>query len=47
MMNFMMLASVLGSVMAIVGASIKIVTILELVPKIKTTGGRELTSCTG
>jgi hypothetical protein len=41
-MNFMMLASVLGSVMAVIGASHKIVVILEYMPKIKTTGGREL-----
>jgi ABC-type multidrug transport system fused ATPase/permease subunit len=39
LMNFMILSAVLGSVMAVVGASHKIVKIIEYKPKIKTTGG--------
>jgi hypothetical protein len=35
----MLLASVLGSVMSIIGASYKIVEIMEYKPSINTTGG--------
>jgi hypothetical protein len=38
----MLLASVLGSVMSIIGASYKIVEIMEYVPAINTTGGNNL-----
>lgn len=44
LINFMILASVLGSVMSVIGASYKIVELLEYKPKINTTGGRELPS---
>lgn len=44
LMNFMILSSVLGAVMAVVGASHKIVKIIEYKPKIKTTGGVTLDS---
>ena len=40
-MNFMMLSSVLGSVMSVVGAAYKLVSIMEYVPQIKSTGGKE------
>ena len=40
LINFMVLASVLGSVMSIIGASYKIVELLEYEPKINTTGGK-------
>jgi ATP-binding cassette subfamily B protein len=39
LINFMILASVLGSVMSIIGASHKVVELLEYEPKINTTGG--------
>lgn len=39
LLNFLVLSSVLGSVMAIVGASYKIVELLEYEPNIKSTGG--------
>eukprot|EP00347_Sterkiella_histriomuscorum_P001240 403372791 len=42
LMNFMILASVLGSVMSIIGASYKIVELLEYEPSIKTEGGAKL-----
>ncbi|CDW80051.1 abc transporter b family protein [Stylonychia lemnae] len=42
LMNFMILASVLGSVMSIIGASVKIVEILEYIPKINTSGGNKI-----
>jgi hypothetical protein len=38
----MILASVLGSVMSVVGASVKIVQILDYIPAINTTGGIKL-----
>jgi hypothetical protein len=38
-MNFMLLASVLGSVMTIIGASYKVVELLEYEPDINTEGG--------
>lgn len=48
LLNFMLLASVLGSVMSVIGASYKIVEIMEHEPDIKTTGGIELEpSCRG
>jgi ABC-type multidrug transport system fused ATPase/permease subunit len=48
LLNFMLLASVLGSVMSVIGASYKIVEIMEHEPDIKTTGGIELEpSCKG
>ena len=40
MMNFVMLASVIGSVMSVIGASYKIVEILEYEPKIKNREGK-------
>lgn len=44
----MLLASVLGSVMGVIGASYKIVEIMEHEPDIKTTGGIKLEStCRG
>ena len=47
-MNFVMLASVIGSVMSVIGASYKIVEILEYEPKIKNSGGKQLGSdCKG
>ena len=42
LLNFMLLASVLGSVMSVIGASYKIVELMEYVPDIKTTGGHNL-----
>lgn len=42
LLNFMILASVLGSVMSIIGASHKIVELLEYEPKINSTGGIKL-----
>lgn len=39
LINFMILAQVLGSVMSIIGASYKIVELLEYSPKINTEGG--------
>jgi ATP-binding cassette subfamily B protein len=39
LINFMILASVLGSVMSIIGASHKVVELLDYVPKINTEGG--------
>jgi ABC-type multidrug transport system fused ATPase/permease subunit len=48
LLNFMLLASVLGSVMSVIGASYKVIEIMEHEPSIKTTGGRELPdSCKG
>lgn len=47
-MNFMMLSSVLGSVMSILGAAHKICAIIEYEPDIKTTGGKKLdNACKG
>lgn len=42
LINFMILASVLGSVMSIIGASHKIVELLEYEPHINTQGGKQL-----
>jgi ATP-binding cassette subfamily B (MDR/TAP) protein 1 len=39
LINFMILAGVLGSIMSVIGASTKIVEILEHAPSINTTGG--------
>lgn len=39
LLNFMILASVLGSVMSIIGASHKVVELLDYEPKINTEGG--------
>lgn len=48
LLNFMLLASVLGSVMSVIGASYKIVEIMEHEPEIKTTGGIQLdANCKG
>jgi hypothetical protein len=47
-MNFMILASVLGSIASVVGASYKIVELLEYVSAINTTGGEKLNNdCIG
>lgn len=39
LINFMILAGVFGSIMSVIGASTKIVEILEHKPKINTVGG--------
>ena len=41
-MNIMLMASVLGSVMTVIGASVKICQIIDYVPAINTEGGKEL-----
>jgi len=47
LINFMILAGVLGSIMSVIGASTKIVEILDHKPKINTTGGVKPTSSDG
>jgi ABC-type multidrug transport system fused ATPase/permease subunit len=42
LMNFMILAAVVGSIAQVIGASAKIVELLEYEPDIKTTGGSKL-----
>jgi len=42
LMNFMMLTGLLGSVMAVIGASVKIVQIIEHVPLMNVRGGRSI-----
>jgi ABC-type multidrug transport system fused ATPase/permease subunit len=46
-MNFIMLASVLGSVMSVIGASYKIVELMEYECDIPTTGGNTIESTVG
>jgi len=47
LMNFMMLTGLLGSVMAVIGASVKIVQILEHVPLMNVRGGKSIHSIEG
>ena len=48
LINFIMLSSVLGSVMSVIGASYKVIELMEYKPSINTTGGIILDdSCKG
>ena len=47
LVNFGIIAGVFGNVMAIFGASDKIVQLMEYVPKVNSTGGEKLDDCTG
>jgi len=47
LINFMILSAVFGSIMSVIGASTKIVEILEHKPKINTTGGMRPDSSNG
>lgn len=47
LINFMILAQVFGSIMSVIGASTKIVEILEHKPKINTEGGEQPSESNG